>query len=94
MADKRRFVHQEIRIIEKLIEDLSEFTSDEDIASIATRVLNKKIHKVHVQKIRTRRLEIQKEEGPIKKTHRAKGFLDRYDHRSIRDFLKKHRKTR
>jgi hypothetical protein len=94
MADKRRFVHQEIRIIEKLIEDLSEFTSDEDIASIATRVLGKKIERGHVGKIRTNRLEIHKEEGPIKKTHKAKGFLDRYDHRSIRDFLKNHRKRK
>lgn len=87
MAHKSNSVHKKYDIIKKLLEDLSEFMSDQQIAAIATRVLHTKVNYTDVEHIRRKEgIRIEKSSG---RPYRGRSCTDLYDHRNIREFLDK-----
>lgn len=89
MAKKRKVVHPKTQILIKLIENIGEFSSDEEIAAIARRILGENVDKSRITKVRDNYTDIQKVEGYRKQNYKH-SCADRYDHKNIREFLDKH----
>lgn len=91
MAHKSKYVHRKHEIIIKLLKELSDFMSDEQIAAIATRILHTKITDSEVLGVRYRHaIRLEKNSGrPL----RGRSCTDLYDHRNIREFLDKNKES-
>ncbi len=86
MDNSKYNVHRKREFITKLVKDLGEFTSDDDIAEIVSRVIGEKVHGYDVRPIR-HQANIFKPQRSMDKSRRDNACLDLYDHRKIREFL-------
>ena len=85
MGNKKKNVHQKSDILTKLVKDLHEFKSDEEIADIARRIMCKQVFRTEVCRIRER-LSIEKQEG-YHRSNITNKLSDRYDHKKVGEFL-------